>query len=244
MSDVQAHRLAEVFVEVADTLIDDFDLVEFLQMLTNRAAELVGARAVGLLLADVDGRLRFMAASSEEVRLLELFQLQAGEGPCLDAFRNGAPVRNADLGAAVDRWPLFAARASAKGFRSVHAMPLRLRRTVIGAMGVFGCETGNLDSKDAHTVQALADVATIALVQQRTIREAETLTEQLQSALNSRVVIEQAKGAVAEHHGLSIDEAFHTLRSFARAHQRRLGDVAQAVLASPEAMEKIRPPTA
>lgn len=240
MSKVQAHRLADVFVEVADTLTDDFDVVEFLQMLTNRAAELVGAGAVGLLLADQDGRLRFMAASSEEVRLLELFQLQAGEGPCLDAFRNGSPVLNADLSAAVTRWPVFAARASAQGFRSVHAMPLRLRRQVIGVMGVFGGETGNVDAEAAHTVQALADVATIALVQQRTIREAEALTQQLQSALNSRVVIEQAKGAVAEHHGLSIDEAFHALRGFARANQRRLGDVAQAVLASSEAMEELR----
>lgn len=225
MSTVSADRLAQIFVEVADTLIDEFDVIEFLQMLAHRAAGLVDAASVGLLLADHRGQLQFMAASDENTKLLELLQLQNHEGPCLDAFRIMAPVVNVDLRGAGGRWPHFAPRATAFGFRSVHAFPLRLRSDVIGS------EVGGLDDADVRIVQALADVAAIGLLQARAISRSEVLTEQLQGALNSRVVIEQAKGVVAQANGITVDAAFALIRTYARHNNRRLGEVAAQVLA-------------
>jgi transcriptional regulator with GAF, ATPase, and Fis domain len=230
MTTVSEQRLAEIFVEVADTLVDEFDLIEFMQMLAHRTAGLVNDTTVGLLLADERGLLQFMAASDETTRLLELFQLQWADGPCLDAFRTGEPVINADLSSAGARWPQFAPYASDGGFRSVHAFPLRLRDDVIGAMGVFGTGLAAFDDADVRIVQALADVAAIGLLQERTIHHGEVLTEQLQGALNSRIVIEQAKGAVAQAHQLSIDEAFQLLRGHARRTNQRLSDVARKVV--------------
>ena len=230
MTTLSAQRLAEVFVEVSDTLVDEFDLVEFLHVLTMRTAEIASASVVGLLLADRTGHLHFMAASREDARLLELFQLQNDQGPCLDAFRTGTAVVNTDLREDGGRWPLFARHATAAGFRSVHAFPLRLRAQVIGALNVFGTTAASLDSGDVPLVQALADLASIALVQERTIRQGQALAEQLQGALNSRVIIEQAKGAVAQHRGVSVDEAFELIRGFARGNNRRLGDVARSVI--------------
>jgi GAF domain-containing protein len=236
MGTVSRERLAEVFVEMADTLVDDFDLVEFLQMVTIRTAELMEVAAVGLLLADHHGELQFMAASDEATRLLELFQLQNHEGPCLDAFRSSEPVVNADLSQATHQWPLFAPQATGRGFRSVHAIPLRLRGQVIGALNLFGADTGRLDAEDVRIVQALADVATIGLLQERAIHRGEVLTEQLQGALNSRIVIEQAKGLLAGIHSLDLDQAFTLMRGYARSHNRRLGDLAHAVISDPAAV--------
>jgi GAF domain-containing protein len=234
MTTVSAERLSKIFVEVADTLVDDFDLLDFLHMLTVRTAGLIGASAVGLLLADQRGQLQFMAASDEKVRTLEIFQVQISEGPCFDAFRSGEPVINADLRGAVDRWPEFTGHALAVGFRSVHAFPMRVRREVIGALNVFGSTVGGtLDAADVQIVQALTDVAAIGLLQERAVRRGEVLTEQLQGALQSRIVIEQAKGAVAQAHGMSIDAAFSTLRGYARGHNRKLTDVAREVLSDP-----------
>lgn len=233
MTTIAAERLADVFVEVADTLIDEFDLIEFLQMVTARTSDLVGASAAGLLLADPQGHLQFMAASDEPSELLELFQVQAHEGPCQDAYRQGTPVINADLRDADDRWPQFAPRAAAAGYQSVHAFPLRLRKQVIGALNIFGTDPSRMDPADVHIVQALADVATIGLLQERTIRRAEILTEQLQGALNSRIVIEQAKGALAQIHGITVDEAFTRLRNHCRRHNKRLGEVALAIVTDP-----------
>jgi GAF domain-containing protein len=230
MSTVSPERLAKIFVEVADTMIDEFDLIEFLQMLADRAAGLLDGSAVGLLLADSKGRLQFMAASDETTRLLELFQLQGRDGPCLDAYRTGEQVINADLGTATPRWPRFAPVAASVGFRSVHAFPLRLRREVIGAMGAFGTATGNLDDNDAQIVQALADVAAIGLLQERALSRSEALAEQLQGALNSRIVIEQAKGAIAQAYGVSVDVAFNAIRSYARRNNRRLSEIANLVV--------------
>jgi GAF domain-containing protein len=234
MTTVSAERLARVFVEVADTLIDEFDLIDFMHMIAERTADLIGAPAVGLLLADQHGRLEFLAASNENTKLLELFQVQNHEGPCLDAFRTATPIINADLTAAGSRWPRFAPRAAAAGFRSVHAFPLRLRSEVIGALNVFGGQPGStLDDADVPIVQALADVAAIGLLQQRAIRRGEILTEQLHGALNSRIIIEQAKGATAQAHGVSVDEAFTLIRNYARRTNRRLGDVARAIVTDP-----------
>jgi GAF domain-containing protein len=231
MTTVSAQRLASIFVEVADTLVDDFDLIDFLHMLTDRTADLVGAAAVGLMLADGRGTLEFMAGSNENVKLLELFQLQAREGPCLEAYRTGQPVINVDLGAATARWPRFAPHATASGFQSVHAFPLRLRTQVIGALNVFGdTKGGDFSDADVPIVQSLADVAAIALLQERTLRHGEALTEQLQGALNSRIVIEQAKGAVAYAQGVSVDDAFARIRRYARNHNRKLTDVAWAIV--------------
>jgi GAF domain-containing protein len=228
---VSAHHLARVFVEVADTLIDEFDLVEFLQLVASRTADLLDASPVGLLLADQKGRLEFMAASDESVRSLELFQVQSQEGPCQDAFRTGEAVVNADLEHAAGRWPRFAPVAVRAGFRSVHAFPLRLRAERIGAMNVFSNDVGGrLDAADVQIVQALADVASIGLLQERAISRGEQLTEQLQGALNSRIIIEQAKGAVAQHRGVNIDDAFNLIRSYARRNNLRLGVVAKAII--------------
>jgi len=233
MAMVAADRLAQVFVEVADTLVDDFDIIDFLNMITVRASELASVATVGLLLDDGYGRLQFMAASDERTKLLELFQVQNNEGPCLDAFTTGRPVVNADLLNAADRWPTFAPRAAATGFRSVHALPMRLRNTVIGALNLFGSTVGRLDEGDIRILQALADVATIGLLQEKAIRQGEVLTEQLQHALNSRIVIEQAKGALARIHGVDVDAAFALLRGYARNHNLKLADVARHVVTEP-----------
>jgi len=237
MTTVSAERLSKIFVEVADTLVDDFDLYDFLQMLTMRTASLVGASTVGLLLADQRGTLRFMAASDEQTRILEAFQVQSSEGPCIDAYRTAEAVLTADLRKAAGRWPEFTRHALDAGFRSVHTFPMRVRQEVIGALNVFGNEIGgNFDDTDVQIVQALTDVAAIGLLQERLVRRGEVLTEQLQSALNSRIVIEQAKGAIAQAQGVSIDAAFNTLRGYARRNNRKLTEVAREVLGSPGAL--------
>jgi transcriptional regulator with GAF, ATPase, and Fis domain len=235
VSALSAEKVAAVFVEFADTLVEEFDLIEFLQMVTARASDLFGASAAGLLLADPQGTLQFMAASDERAELLELFQVQSHEGPCQDCFRDGVAVINSDLAHAVDRWPNFAPRATAAGFLSVHAFPMRLRREVIGALNLFGTDAGDMDPADARTVQALADVATIGLLQERAVRRGEVLTEQLQGALNSRIVIEQAKGALAQMHSCSVDQAFDLLRSYSRSQRLGLSEVARGVVTDPQA---------
>jgi len=243
MTSISAQRLAKVFVEVADTLVDEFDLLDFLHMLTDRTANLVGASTVGLLLADQRGRLQFMAASDENTMLLELFQVQNEEGPCLDAYHTARPVINADLRQAAARWPRFAPRAAAAGFRAVHAFPLRLRQEVIGALNVFGAEVGGgFDDGDVQIIQALADIAAIGLLQERAISRGEVLTEQLQGALNSRIVIEQAKGAMAQARGISVDEAFTIIRGHARRTNQRLSDVAHTIVTDPAALTTITSP--
>lgn len=233
MTTVSTERLARVFAELSDTLVEDFDVVDYLLTVTRRTAELVGNADVGLLLADQRGQLQFMAGSTEDVARLELFQVQVQEGPCLDAFQTGRPVVNAALDTAANRWPQFAPRAAAAGYRAVHAFPLRLRDEVIGAIGVFHSDASSWGPADVDIAQSLAHVATIGLLQERSLRRGAVLTEQLQSALNSRVVLEQAKGAVAERHGVTVDEAFQLLRSHARSTRTHLVDVAHAALADP-----------
>jgi transcriptional regulator with GAF, ATPase, and Fis domain len=223
-------RLLETFVELADTLVDDFDVIDFLHLLVDRCVALLDVDAAGLLLTDQRGQLQVMATSSEQVRLLELFQLQNDEGPCLDAFATGARVSHADLGSAANRWPRFAAAATDTGFAAVDALPMRLRNDVIGALNLFRTSPGALTDTAMNTAVALVDVATIGLLQERSIRNQEILTEQLQRALTSRVVIEQAKGLVAERLGIDMDGAFAALRGYARGHNLKLSDVARAVI--------------
>jgi transcriptional regulator with GAF, ATPase, and Fis domain len=230
MSRTAAENLAETFVELADTLVADFDLVDFLHLLVDRCVELLDVGAAGLLLADHNGELRVVAASSEQARLLELFELQNDEGPCLQCYRTGTAVRVADLDEVVQRWPRFATAARSAGFAAVHALPMRLRDDTIGALNLFRPDAGPLDRASVRIAQAMADVATIGLLQERAAREREALAGQLQTALNSRILIEQAKGVLAERLGIGIDQAFATIRCFARNHNQRLSDTARAVV--------------
>ncbi len=221
--------LAATFVELADTLVDDFDVVDFLHVLAERCVQLVDVDAAGLMLADQRGSLRVIASSSQQARLLELFQLQHEEGPCLECFKTGRPVAEADLATAGGRWPSFTAAAREAGFAAVQALPMRLRNEVIGAMNLFMTTAGGLDPAGRQVGQALADVATIGLLQERNFRHQEVLAEQLQGALNSRVAIEQAKGLLAERLRLDMGQAFELLRDQARAQNRRLAELADAV---------------
>jgi GAF domain-containing protein len=219
--------LSDTFVDLADTMVADFDVIDFLHMLIDRTVRLLGASAAGVLLADPRGELRVAAASSEEAGLLELFQLQNDQGPCLDCFRAGRPVTATDLTSRAQQWPRFAHAATQAGFRTVEALPMRLRDQVIGALNLFRAETGPFDPTDLRMAQALADVATIGLLHERNVRRRETVAEQLQAALNSRVVIEQAKGKLAERLGIDMDRAFQMLRDYARATNQHLTDVAR-----------------
>jgi transcriptional regulator with GAF, ATPase, and Fis domain len=224
-------RLARTFVDVADTLVADFDVVAFLTLLTSRTVELFELSEAGLLIADPLGRVRVAASSSHRMELLERFEIQHDEGPCLDSLRAGELVRCPDLKKALERWPAFAPEAAARGYGSVYALPLRLRTQVIGALSLLREECGELDASDLVAAQALADVATIAILQQRAASEQRILAEQLQYALDSRITIEQAKGVIAEHASLDMDEAFNALRQYARDHNKRLVDIARAVAA-------------
>ena len=208
--------LARTFVELADTLVADFDVIELLTLLAHRCVDVLEVDAAGLMLVGPDGNLRVMASSSEAMRVLELFELQSQEGPCLDCHRSGRPVVNQDLAAANSRWPRFAAEALTAGFHSVHALPLRLRGAVIGALNLFHLQADQMPPADVDAAQALADVATIAILQHRAALEAQAVNEQLNHALNSRIVIEQAKGIVAQRQGINMEQAFSTLRNHAR----------------------------
>ncbi len=240
MTGTESSRLAAIFVELADTLVADFDLVEFLQRLTTQASELAEARAAGLLLADSRRRLNFMAASDERVHILDLFQVQADEGPCHDCYRQGGAVSEEDLRRATTRWPRFAPEAVRAGFGAVHAFPLRLRGDVIGSLGLFADQPGRMRPEDVKIVQALADVATIGMLQERAIRRGEELAGQLQAALHSRVVVEQAKGVVSQIYSVSVDEAFEMLRRYCRARGLRLGEMARTIVGDPGKVPDLR----
>ncbi|MCO1654020.1 GAF and ANTAR domain-containing protein [Pseudonocardia humida] len=224
-------QLSRAFVALADTLVADYDVIALLDQLVGHCATLLDADAAGLLLADSRRELRVVAATSEDAELMELLQLQADEGPCLECYRTAAPVSVADLADTPTRWPVFCAAVEDVGaFRSVHALPLRLRGEAIGALNLFRAAPGPLPGADLALGQALADVATIGILQERAIRRGEVLTEQLQVALNSRVAIEQAKGVLAQLLDMGMDEAFDVLRRYARQANLRLADVARAVV--------------
>ncbi|AKU17864.1 GAF and ANTAR domain-containing protein [Luteipulveratus mongoliensis] len=224
--------LIDAFADLADTLVDDYDMVELLHRLVERCVDLLGLAAAGLMLADQRGGIQVVAASSEHVRVLELIELQADQGPCLDAFHTGEPVLVDDLTAQTERWPLFAPQATQAGFASVHAIPMRLRHEVIGALNMFGEQPGVLPAPDLKVAQSLAHTATIGILHERTVRNHEVLTEQLQTALNNRVTIEQAKGMIAHAGHLPMDQAFTVLRTYSRYHQLRLSEVAARLTTS------------
>jgi GAF domain-containing protein len=221
--------MSQTFVEVADTLVADFDVVDVLTTLAGRCVELFDVDEAGLMLAD-DGALQVAASSSQTMRLLELFELQHDEGPCVDCYREGVPVECADLESAHDRWPVFASEALEAGIGSVFAVPLRLREQTIGSLNLLRKRKGLLDRGDLAAAQAVADVATIGILQHRVAAERKLLAEQLQGALQSRIVIEQAKGVLAATTGLSVDATFDVMRAYARSHGKRLADVAAAVV--------------
>jgi transcriptional regulator with GAF, ATPase, and Fis domain len=232
MAATMDERLAETFVELADTLVAGYDLMEFLQTLTERCVELLEVNAAGLLLADAGSGLQVVAASAEQARLIELFQIQLNEGPCLDSYRVGQAVIVSDIRTEPDaaRWPRFAAAAHAAGFAAVHAIPMRLRDEVIGTMNLFSTAPGGLAPAVARAARTLVDVATIGILQERAIHQQELVASQLQVALNSRVVIEQAKGILAERLQTTPDEAFLLLRRYARNHNHPLTQLATDVI--------------
>jgi hypothetical protein len=233
-------RIAETFVELADTLVDDFDVIDFLQKVAAGCVELLEVTATGVVLADQNGTLVAVAASDERARLLELLEVQNDEGPCRDCYQLGAAVVNVDLAAAHERWPTFAPRAVTGGFRWANALPLRLRQQVIGALNLFDSRKVGLGSDQLRLAQALADAATIGILQQRSIRHSEVLAGQLQAALTSRVAIEQAKGVLAERLHIGVDAAFAVLRAGARSRNMLLSEVArEAASSSAEAADVI-----
>lgn len=237
--------LARTLVELADTLVADFDVVDLLARLADRCTDVLDVSAAGIMLVAPDGSLRVMASSSETMRMLELFEIQAQEGPCLDCYSSGEPVVNQDLSSVDSRWPRFATEALTGGFRSVHALPMRLRGTVIGALNLFHTEAAEMPGADIDAAQAFADVATIAILQHRATLEAQVLNEQLNRALNSRIVIEQAKGMVGEREGLDMEQSFEMLRNHARNHNLRLADVASDVIAgslAASSLDRLRHP--
>lgn len=222
--------LGDTMVLLADNLVTDFDVVELLTLLADRCVSILGVSAAGLMLAGPDGALRVIASSSEQMHLLELFEVQTDEGPCLECFQTGSAVTHNDLSTATVRWPKFAPEAIANGFHSVHALPMRLRGNVVGALNLFQTEMEGIDTEGVRAAQALADIATIAILQYRATLESNELMDQLNTALNTRVVIEQAKGIVAEHNKLDMEHAFAALRGHARHNNLRLADVAAAVV--------------
>ncbi|MFI6335981.1 GAF domain-containing protein [Streptomyces sp. NPDC050535] len=226
-------RLAEIFVEVADSLVEDFDVIDLLQRLSTRCVELLNVSAAGILLVDAQGELQLIAASDEHTRLLELFALQHDQGPCVECYRTGAARTNIDLTRqeVTADWPRFGTRARETGYVITHALPLRLRNRVVGALNLFQTTSQRLSDDDIALAQALADVATIAILQQRTLERSHLENSQLENALTSRILVEQVKGVLAERWNTSVDDAFAAFRSYARARQLRLTELAARIMA-------------
>lgn len=222
-------RVSHTFVKLADTLVADFDIHEFLNILIEECTRLLGVSAAGVILLNARGQLEVAATSTHRAELLELFAVETNDGPCVECVRNGTAVFCEDLRAEPHRWPRFSAAAHECGFRAVQALPMRLREQVVGVLTLLSGEPGGADPADVELAQALADVATIGLLQQRTIETGDRLTGQLQTALNSRIVIEQAKGILAERGSLTMDEAFTRLRGYSRANNFRLTELARSV---------------
>lgn len=222
--------VATTMVELADSLLDDFDVVDLLTSLSDRCVEVLDVQAAGVMLVSPGGELRVLASSSAVMQGLELFEEQSEEGPCQDCFRTGLPIVNTKLATVEGRWPRFAPRALAAGFQSAHALPMHLRELTIGALNLFRADEGQLDDTDVAIAQGFADVATLAILQHRLSGESRMLSHQLSAALNTRVAIEQAKGVVAERMDLEMDQTFTLLRRHAKRHHMRLADVAREVV--------------
>jgi ANTAR domain/GAF domain len=224
-------NLAETFVELADTLVADFDPVEFMHLLTDHCVTTLKVDAAGILLVDHHGELQVVGASSDRARLLELFELQHRRGPCMECYLTSAPVTIASFTTPMQRWPQFSSVARDAGFGALHALPMRLRQQTVGALNLFSVAEGALNEPTLRVAQAMADVATIGLLQAQVITHRELLAGQLQNALQSRVLIEQAKGVLAERLQIDMSLAFETLRSYSRSHNEHLSKVAEGVIA-------------
>lgn len=222
-------RLTEAFVALADTLVADYDVVERGQQLVDYCVELLDVDGAGIMLVGPDRRLQTLAASSERLTQVEMVQLRTGRGPCVQCFATGSEVAESDLRTS-RHWPQFTAAALAAGYHSVHALPLRLRTETLGAMNLFRRQPGSLSAADRRAGQGMADIATIGILQERAVSRGTALTEQLQGALTSRVLVEQAKGVIAARADMDMDAAFGLLRRFARQHNRRLAEAARAVI--------------
>ena len=227
------------FIGFADRLVDDFDVVDLTTQLTEDCARLLDVSAVGLLLADASGVLHVLAATSQQAHTLEAFQLQREQGPCLDCYTTGQPVSIADLSEEASRWPRFVEVAAQQGFASVHAIPLRLRRYRLGALGLFGAATGALNDDDLTLAQGLAHVASIAIAQDSPLRDDADPVASLSVAVASRALVEVAKGVLAGTHDLDMQEAFTRLRDYAHKHRRRLTDVARDVVAGEPGIRRV-----
>lgn len=230
MSSSRERDIIGAFVELSNELVDDYDVVEMLSRLTVICADLLDVASAGLLLADEAGVLHLAASSSERIANLELFQLQREEGPCLDCYRAGEAVVVTDLDAEEQRWPQFVPAARASRYTSVHALPMQLRGHLLGTLGLFGESSGRLEGDDLVLAQALVHVASVAIVNERAASDREIINSQLQQALTSRVILEQAKGVLAQSGGLEMGDAFAVLRGYARGHGRKLSDVASDVV--------------
>ena len=222
-------QVLDAVVTVVDSLLDDFDVVDLLTDLTARCAQVLDVEAAGVLLADPLQQLRLLAATSEQARELELFQLQSDEGPCVECYTTGRPVSVADLRAVVERWPRFVPAALDAGFGSVHAVPMRAAGIVLGAVGLFGIRAGELNEADLLVAQTLAHIACVAILQEHAPTP-DTVMPRLRSALVNRVVIEQAKGFLRESLDVSVEDAFRLLRTYARANGQHLTDVARRLI--------------
>jgi GAF domain-containing protein len=229
-SETRERRLTATFVAIADTLVAEYDVVDMLQTLVDSCADLLDASAAGILLVDGGSELSVVASTSEQSRLVDLLQVQSGRGPSLECFTTGKVVRIEDIETTDGKWPAFREAALGEGFRALHVIPLRLRNTVLGALNLFRTEPGYLKDDDATVGQALADIATISILHEQALRESDIAQAQLQHALNSRVRIEQAKGVIAQLHGVDMDESFRLLRQHARNNGLPLRDVAQRVI--------------
>jgi len=234
--------LVDTLVELADNLVDDYDVIDILTFLSHRCVKAIDVSAAGVMLGLPGAELQFVASSSESMRVLELFQIQANEGPCVDCYATGVAIINHELSDPDDRWPRFSPRAIALGFRSVHCLPMRLRGRTIGALNLFRDDVGHLSESDVVVAQGLADVATIAILQNESSTNARLLNTQLSFALNSRIIIEQAKGMISQFATCNMDEAFALLRSYARDHNRRLTEIATEVVEGALHMEALRRP--
>jgi len=226
----RASHVSAAFVKLADALVGDYDVLDLLHTLVEESVSLLDAAAAGLLLADPTGELQVLASTSEESYLVEVLQQRAGAGPCVDAYLTGKVVTIRDIRAAGDKYPDFQAAALSQGFRSVHAIPMRVHSRTIGALNLFRTEVGDLNEEDAAIGQAMADVATISILQERTVREGAVVNEQLQRALNSRILIEQAKGVIAQTSDVDMNEAFSRLRAYARANNHTMHASAENVI--------------
>lgn len=222
--------LADTFVGLAGALVTGFDIADMFDELAGACVSLLPVSAAGLMLVDTADNLRVMASSSERSRLIELMEIQNDEGPCLDCYRTGEQVFAGDLSETRERWPVFSDEAMRVGFQAAFAIPLRLRHETIGALNLFHFSRGDVEGTTVRIAQGLADVATIAILQQRAVDRGVELSTQLQEALNSRLVIEQAKGVLAEREQLDMPAAFELLRGFARRTSQRLADVARRVV--------------